>query len=234
VNLLTIAVHVVLYGLLAAASALAITSVVAVLRTSRGRVNGTAFAIGFVSAQLAVTVLALGIGLQSVPKHGQSHQLFESTLRVLVGIGLLVAAWQVRHPHPHPPRRRQSRFAARGDAALTRLRSLHPGAMLGAGGLLGIGGPKRLTLAILAAATIAAGSLSTTTEYSFVAVYVTIATMLVWVPVMLTLVFGGQAAEWTAAAQAWWRTHRSTAIFVPLVVLGGYFLGVGIAGFATN
>jgi hypothetical protein len=58
--------------------------------------------------------------------------------------------------------------------------------------------------------------------------------MLVWVPVMLTLVFGGQAAEWTAAAQAWWRTHRSTAIFVPLVVLGGYFLGVGIAGFATN
>jgi hypothetical protein len=234
VNLLTIAVHVVLYGLLAGASALAITSVVAVLRTSRGRVNGTAFAVGFVSTQLVVTVVALGIGLQSVPQHGQSHQLFESTLRVLVGIALLAAAWQVRHAHARPPRRRQSRLAERRDAALTRLGSLRPGAMLGAGGLLGIGGPKRLTLALLAAATIAAGSLSTTTEYSFVAVYVAIATMLVWVPVMLTLGFGSQAAEWTAAAQAWWRTHRSTAVFVPLVVLGGYFLGVGIAGFATS
>jgi hypothetical protein len=234
VSLLTIAVHVVLYALLAGASALAITSVVAVLRTNHGRVNGTAFAVGFVSAQLAVTVLALGIGLQSVPQHGQSHQLFESTLQVLVGVGLLAAAWRVRHPHPHPPRRSDSRLTVRRDAALTRLGSLRPGAVLGAGGLLGIGGPKRLTLALLAAATIAAGSLSTTTEYSFVAVYVAIATILVWVPVTLTLAFGRQAAEWTAAAQAWWRAHRSAAIFVPLVVLGGYFLGAGIAGFATN
>ena len=171
-NLLTIAVHVLLYGLLAGASALAITSVVAVLRTSRGRVNGTAFGVGFVSAQLAVTLLALGIGLQSVPQHGESHQLFQSTLRVAVGVALLAAAGWIRHPRPHPPRRGDSKLVARRDAALVRLGTLRPGAMLGAGGLLGIGGPKRITLALLAAATIAAGSLSTTTEYSFVAIYV--------------------------------------------------------------
>jgi hypothetical protein len=234
VRIVTVAAHVVLYGVLAGASALAITSVVMVLRTGHGRVNGTAFAVGFVAAQLVVSWLALEVGTASVPQTGDAHQVFESTLEILVGLGLLAAAWQVRHAQQRPPRRRESKLIARRDAALERLGSFRPAAMVGAGGLLGVGGPKRLTLALLAAATIAAGGFSTPTEYSYVAVYVAIATVLVWVPVMLTLVFGSRAAEWTTTAQAWWRSHRSAATFFPLVVLGGYFVGAGIAGFATS
>jgi hypothetical protein len=230
VSALTVVAHVVLYALLAAASALAVTSVVVVLRTEQGRVNGAAFAIGFLAAQLVVLVLLLLIGTQAVPQRGRSHDAFVATLEILVGLGLLAAAWRVVHPQPprDPPRRLEAQLTARREAALAHLGSLRPGALLGTGALLGVGGPKRLTLAILAAATIAAGELATTTQVSLVAVYVAIATALVWIPVVLMLFFGHRAAEWTAAAQKWWARHRTRAIMVPLVLLAVYFLALGI------
>ena len=226
------AIHVVLYALLAAASALAITAVIVVLRTSRPRINGIAFAIGFVVGQLAVCVFALAIGIGTVPERDHAHDTFQAALEVLVGAGLLVGAWRVRYQRPRPDSlptgRIREEIATRRAAAVARLGSLRPGAMAGSGALLGIGGPKRLTLTLLAVATIATGGLATTTEVSLVAVYVAIATALVWVPLGLTLVFGGRAAEWTAAAHEWWTRHRTIAILVPLVVLGAYFVGVGI------
>ena len=228
------AAHVVLYALLAAASALAITAVIVVLRTNRARINGIAFTIGFVVGQSAVCVFALAIGIGTVPERDHTHDTFQAVLEVLVGAGLLVAAWRVRHPRPHPNPLRTGRIreevTTRRAAAVERLGSLRPSAMAGSGALLGIGGPKRLTLTLLAVATIATGGLATTTEVSLVAVYVAIATALVWVPLGLTLVFGPRAAEWTAAAQEWWATNRTIAILVPLVVLGAYFVGVGVAG----
>jgi hypothetical protein len=232
----TVLAHVILYGLIAGASALAITSVIVVLRTDRGRVNGLLFAVGFLVAQAVVCALALLIGTESVPQRGDSHHVFVAVLEILVAIGIFAAAWRLTHPRPprDPPRRLDAEIAARRTAALERLGSLRPGAVLGTGAALGVGGPKRLTLTLVAAATIAAGSLSAASEVSLVAVYVAIATALVWVPVMLTLVFGRRAAEWTAAGERWWAGHRTKAMFVPLVVLAVYFLVLGITTFAST
>jgi hypothetical protein len=222
-------IHVVLYGLLAGLSAVAATAVIVVLRTNHGRSNGLAFTIGFVVAQLAVCALALVIGIGTVPQRHRSHHRVEGVLELLLGAGLLVWAWRVRHPRPHleSSRRIRTELHARRDAAMVRLGGMGPGAMVGSGALL-CAGPKRLTLTFLAVATIATAGLATTTEVGLVGVYVAIATALVWVPVALTLVFGRRAAEWTAATQEWWETHRMVATFVPLVVLGVYFAAIGV------
>ena len=100
--------------------------------------------------------------------------------------------------------------------------------VVGAGALLGIGGPKRLVLTILATAGIATAQVSTTEETTLVVLYVLLATVLVWVPVLLAVVWGNRAGEWTATVQTWWKAHRATATFVPLVLFGAYFVVAGI------
>jgi hypothetical protein len=65
-------------------------------------------------------------------------------------------------------------------------------------------------------------------------VYVAVATILVWSPVMLTIAFGSRAGEWSATAHAWWRTRRSIVTFTVLTVFGVYLVVAGIVGLATS
>jgi hypothetical protein len=231
-----IVVHTVLYGLLAGASALAATAVLVVLRTGHTRLNGIAFAIGFLAAQLFVCVLALAFGTDNIPRNGSSHRVIEALIELALGVALLLAARKLHTP-PAPPRPRVPRphvakFAAQLDARrvamLDRIGSLHPPAILGTGALLGIGGPKRLVLTLLASAAIATAQVSRTGETTLVAVYVALATILVWVPVLLAVVWGDRAAEWTATAQRWWADRKATALIVPLLVVGAALVVNGI------
>jgi hypothetical protein len=228
-----ILLHTVLSGVLAGASALAAAAVVVVLRSEHSRLHGIAFAIGFLAAQALVCVLALWLGTDSLPQTGTAHDVAEAIVQILLGIALLVAASRVRHPHPQPVVPREpgplaQKLRARQTATLDRIGRLDTGPIVGAGALLGVGGPKRLLLTLLATATIAAAQVSRTGETSLVVVYVLLATALVWVPVLLAVVWGSRAGEWTATVQTWWKAHRAIATFVPLIVFGLYFLGAGI------
>jgi hypothetical protein len=227
--------HTVLYGLLAGASALAAAAVIVVLRTQRTRINGIAFAIGFLAAQFLLTVIALSFGSESIPDTDAAHQTVTAIVEIVLGIGLLVAAQRIRHPHTaarHAPGPLATKLRTRQAEVLERVGALRPGAVLGTGALLGIG-PKRLVLTMFAAAAIAASGASRTGETTLVALYVLLATALVWVPVVLALVWGARAAEWTAAAQRWWAEHRTMATFVPLVALGAYFVVIGVVDLAN-
>lgn len=225
--------HTVLFGILAGASALAAAAVVVVLRSEHSRLHGIAFAIGFLAAQALVCVLALWLGTDSVPRKGTAHAIAEALVQLLLGVALLVAALRVRRPHPQPivprePGPLAQKLRARQTAALDRIGALDTGPIVGAGALLGVGGPKRLLLTVLATAGIAAAQLSRTENASLVVVYVLLATVVVWVPVLLAVVWGNRAGEWTATVQAWWKAHGATATFVPLVLFGVYFLVAGI------
>lgn len=160
-------------------------------------------------------------------------------IQLLLGVALVTAALRLRTPRDSPARRQVPRpyivklnaeFEARRVVLLNRIGSLRPPAILGTGALLGIGGPKRLVLSILACAAIATAQVSLTGETTLVAVYVALATILVWVPVLLAVVWGDRAAEWTAKAQRWWADHKATALFVPLLVIGAALLVDGVVG----
>ena len=89
-----------------------------------------------------------------------------------------------------------------------------------AGAALGIGGPKRLGITILVAATVSASGWSDELRVTVAVAYVVVATVLVWVPVLLALVFGHRTAEWMENVQAWLVAHREPLTFYPLTVLG--------------
>ena len=89
--------------------------------------------------------------------------------------------------------------------------------------MLGIGGPKRLVITVLAATTVSTSGLGSEAKLVISAAYVLIATMLVSVPVMLFLVKGDQAGEWVDTARERFMKYRSELTFYSLVVFGGFF-----------
>jgi hypothetical protein len=236
-----IVLHTILYGVIAGASALAAAAAAVVLRSEHSRLHGIAFAIGLVATQLILCLLALELGIDALPDSRSAHHLIEGTLQVLLGVALLATAVRV-HRHPHveaePRIRREAgplaqKVRARQTAMLDRVGALDTGPVAGAGALLGVG-PKRLLLTMLAAATIATADVSFTGQTALVGIYVALATILVWAPVLLAVVWGRRAGDWTASAHTWFREHRATATFVPLLVFGVYFVVVGTVGLVTS
>ena len=208
--------RVLLFALVAATSPLALASVLVVLTGSRARLKGAALAIGFVGGQTAFFVLMLAIGARSSPD-GKNHPAVIDSIEIAFGIALLVTAAYVR--------RHRSDLAARGPSQRTaairsRLANLRPLTALGTGAALGIGGPKRIGVTIVVSAAIAAAGLHRAAAFGLSVLYIAVATVLVWVPVVLYVAFGQRATEWLENAQRWIGQHKTTLTFYPSAVLG--------------
>ena len=87
-------------------------------------------------------------------------------------------------------------------------------------GALGFGGPKRLSVTLVVAATISAAELPFDHEVGLVILYVLLASLLVWLPVVLFIVFGNRATDWMNRAQEWVYAHEQPLTFYPTLVLG--------------
>ncbi|MFI5054065.1 MAG: GAP family protein, partial [Acidimicrobiia bacterium] len=145
------------------------------------------------------------------------------------GVALLVAAARargVREPELHPTEPRGT--GPRTKALLNRLMGLRPVEASGAGALLGMGGPKRLVISVLAAATISTSGLHSQGKLVFSAFYVVIATVLVWAPVLLYVIAGERAGEWMVRGREWLTSYRQPLTFWLLVVFGLFFVVDGV------
>ena len=88
-----------------------------------------------------------------------------------------------------------------------------------AGFLLGIGGPKRLVLTCLAAATIVTAGLGDADQTALVVVYVTLATALVWGPLILFLFIGKRVIALMEGAQGEVARRQPQVTFYALLIL---------------
>ncbi len=208
--------NILLFALVSASSPLALGATLAVLTHGRGRINGLAFAIGFIAGQVACLLLAYWLGAFSVP--GGDHPALIATFLILFGAGLLVMAVYVRRHRNDPVRVRDPN--SRMDALRARLGRLRPLSALAVGTVLGIGGPKRITVTLLASATIASAGLSHASAGGLAIIYVAVATCLVWLPVLLYVAWGQRAADWLLRAQHWMGIHKTPLTFYPSAVLG--------------
>ena len=130
------------------------------------------------------------------------------SIEIVFGIALLLTAVYVR--------RHRSEIASRGPsprtaAIRTRLANLRPLTALGTGAVLGIGGPKRIGVTIVVSAAIAAAGLESAEALALAVLYVAVATVLVWVPVLLYLAFGSRATEWLERRTGLDRTTQGAA-----------------------
>jgi hypothetical protein len=205
--------------------------VLVVLTSGRGRLNGTAFAIGFVAGQATICLLAVTIGNWSQLARTERHEGLQSTLEIAFGLALLVAAAYFRHHRTNP--REPAAPSQRARAVRERLSALRPTTALGTGAALGIGGPKRLGVTLVVTTTITAAGGGALQEFALATGYVLVGTVLVWLPVLLYIVFGDRGATWLTRGQDWIAAHRDPLTFYPSAVLGVVLLADGLIQLTT-
>lgn len=200
-----------------------------VLTSTRARLTGVALALGFVAGQAFFLVLVLVAGTAASPD-GQNHPVVSSVIEIAFGAALLcTAAYVRRHRGDRPEVRVPSR---RTEAFRARLANLRPPTALGTGFALGIGGPKRIGITLVVSAAIATAGVSGAAVVGLGVLYVSVATVLVWLPVLLYVVFGQRATDWLAERQAWIGQHKVPLTFFPSAVLGTILLVDGIVRLA--
>jgi hypothetical protein len=219
---LSAAVHLIPYAVLATLSPLGFAATITVMRS--GRLKAIGFALGVVLGQLLACAVLVAVGAIATPDRSQSHQTVEGLLEIGLAIVLLSYA-SVVHRRPETARRPST---GRSKAALERLQRVHVVTASVVGLLFGIGGPKRLVLTALAAASIAASGITGSNEAALVVWYGLLATVLVWLPVLGYLLLGNRAVAMLDAAVAWLARHRRPATVYLLVVVGVALLVNGV------
>jgi hypothetical protein len=212
--------RILVYGLLAAASPLALAATLVVLKSRRARLNGFIFAAAFLLGGAAVMAIVITLGSVATPSEG-SRDTVAQVLELALGVLLLAASWRMWHGLPPRDPGRSGRTAA----LLARLSGLTPSVALGMGTVLGIGGPKRLTITIVAATTISAAELTDGQEVGVSVVYVIVAGVLVWIPVAVYLVAGSRSRAWMASAEEWLTANQRPVTTVSLLVFGAILVG---------
>ncbi len=221
--------QIVLYAVLAGLSPLAFAAALATVHA--GRPKALAFGVGFVGAQLATCGLLIALDREAVGSGRSRHSGLQIVLDFVVAVLLVIAAGTVRR---RPVTAHQGNQSERTRRILERLTRLRVGTTLAAGIVLGIGVPKRLLLSALAMTTISTSGLHATGETTLVAVYVVIATALVWAPVILFVFLGERAVAVMKRAQAE-VTRRQPGIAVyALLGLAALFLIEGTGSLLTR
>jgi hypothetical protein len=211
------AVQLVPYAVIAALSPLGVAATLVVMRG--GRLKALAFAVGMLIGQLIACSALVAVGAIALPDRATSHNTFDGVLAAIFGIAMLVLAVTIRRR----PALAERGTSSRSKEALDRLGRVHAVTASGVGLLLGFGGPKRLVVTSIAAASIAASGITGSGQKALIAWYALIATVVVWAPVLAYLAFGDRAtAELDAGLK--WVAHRSRPVTVGALVIVGLAL----------
>jgi hypothetical protein len=211
----SVAVALVPYALLATLSPLGFAATLTVMRT--GRLAALGFGLGVVLGQALACAALVALGAVARPNRSVAHPTFVRVLELVLGVLLLMLAAIVQR---RPETVQRDPPPGRSQAVLDRLGRVHALTAASVGFLLGIGGPKRLVLTALAAATISASGLSNSDHVVLVCWYALLATLLVWLPVLAYLLLGSWAVDRLDAFLGWFGRHRRPATVWTLVAAG--------------
>lgn len=212
------------YALLAAASPTTLLATLVVLGTERGRLNGIVFGAGFILGQAIGVGVPLFVGVAVTSKTSQNGTV-TAGLELALGVLMVLGAYRLRRPKRDRPMRGESRAAA----VLSRLEHVDPKSAFTLGIPLGIG-VKRLVLSILAASTIALSASGQLGELQQGATYIVIASVPVWLPVMVYFVVGARADDWVRISKAWLLANQREVTFYLALGFGLLFVVGGIVG----
>ena len=220
-----LALRTLLFAVVAATSPFALASVIAVITSTRGRIKGAAFAIGFVTGQAAFFLLALSLGALTFGNR-ENHPTLIAVLIIAFGIALLLTAVWVRRHQIEAVRARSPN--PRTESLRPRLAGLRPLSALAAGAVLGVGGPKRLSLAVAVTAMINESGVGDAEAFRLAVLYVGASTLLVWAAALISILWGRRVTEWLTSAQRWIVQHREPLTFYPSAVLGSALVIDGV------
>lgn len=214
------AAQVLLYAVAAAASPFVLVATLAIIGSGRGRVNGAVFMVGFILGQSLAFLVAYLVGGSIAHHHSAGNVI--ACLELVAGGALIVVAW--RQLGPGIP---QAGESSKTDALVARLSRIPPALTFGIGFPLGIGS-KRLALTVLAAVSLARADFAPAANVTLWVLFVLVATIVVWVPVTLYLIFGRRADELVLRTRTWIAAHEQRLTVICLVAIGVLFIVDGI------
>jgi threonine/homoserine/homoserine lactone efflux protein len=205
-----------------AISPVPIIAVILMLFSARAKVNGSAFAVGWVIGIAAVTAVALLIGSASDASTSSSASDTVSWIKLVLGVLLLLAALrQLRSRPTGGEEPAMPKWMAGIDAFRT-------GKAFGLGALLSSINPKNLALGLSAGASIAQAGLSTGQKWGTALIFVAISSLTVAIPVVYYLLGGEGAARTLDSCKAWLQQNNATVMAVLFVVFGFVLIGQAI------
>jgi threonine/homoserine/homoserine lactone efflux protein len=218
-------------GLLPFAAAVAlspipIVAIVLVLDSARARVNGPAFALGWVLGLAVVSTLVVVVAGDASDPDSTSAT---GVNWVLLAIGLLfiwLAAkqWRKRPEHGETPEM---------PAWMATIDTIAPVRAAALGVALSALNPKNLALTVAAAASIAEAGLDDTDTVIAVAVFVVLGSVTVAGAVVAYLVAPRQVAGPLARVRQFMTDNNATIMMVILLLLGLKVLGDALAGLGS-
>lgn len=205
-----------------AISPLPIVAVILMLATPRGRVNGPAFAAGWVVGLIVVCVLVVVLAGGADEDGGTRTGV--DWLKLLLGIFLGYVAWQQWQKRP------KEGEAPELPKWMAGLEDFDPTRSAAVGAALAAVNPKNLALTLAGAATIAQGGLNAAGDTVAILVFVVIASTTIVTPVVVYMVMGDRAADLLEKLRTWMAGNNATIMTIVCVVLAAKLIGAGIGG----
>jgi len=207
-----------------AISPIPIIAIILMLGTPRARVNGPAFAFGWLAGLTIVGAVVLMLADGNSTSDSGGPATWRSVLVLVFGILFLLLAarfWRGRpKPGQEPPMPKWMQ-AIDGFAAAKAL---------GMGALLSGLNPKNLALTVAAATAIAQTDISGGEQVVALAVYVVLGSLTILAPVAIYFLMGARAKEILDGMKDFMAAHNAAIMTVLMLVLGAKLVGGGIAG----
>ena len=206
-----------------ALSPIPIVAIVLVLTSARGRVNGPAFAAGWLVGLTAVSVVVVALtGGASDPDSATATGVEWG--RAALGVVLLVMAARQWRKRPAPGEEAEMPGWMASLAELSALKAV------GLGLLVSAANPKNLLLTAAAAAAIAQAGLDAGEETVAIVVFVALSSVTVVGAVLVSLVAGRRADPALASLREFMARNSATIMMVVLLLLGLKVLGDALGG----
>jgi threonine/homoserine/homoserine lactone efflux protein len=205
-----------------ALSPLPIVAVILMLATPKGRVNGPAFAAGWVLGLVVVSVLVVWLAGGADSDGGTRTGV--DWLKLLLGLVLVAVAWKQWQKRPAP-----------GEAPtlphwMETLQDFDAERSFAVGAALAAVNPKNLALTLAGAGTIAQAGLSVGGDTVAILAFVVIASVTIVAPVVAYLALGDTAAHALESLRTWMAANNATIMTVVCVILAAKLVGAGLGG----
>jgi hypothetical protein len=210
-----------------AISPLPIVAVVLMLVTPRGKVNASAFVVGWWVGLGIVGAIILAIAGAADATDSSGPATWVDVLFLVLGLFLILLAVKQWRGRPHGG---DEAPTPKWMGALDRFTPVKAGV---AGVVLSALNPKNLLLTIAGCAAISQTGISTGRQVGAYVVFVAIASIGVAAPVVIAFAMGDRSRTILDGLKSWLAGHNAVIMAVLLLIIGVKLIGNAISGFSS-
>lgn len=206
-----------------AISPVPIIAVVLMLTTSRARVNGPAFILGWLLGLGVIGAIVLAIADPAKASNSGAPATWVSWLKIVLGILLLLVAVRQFRGRPHDEEQ------AAMPKWMGAIDNFKPPAALGTGALLAGANPKNLLLAVGGAVAIAQTGIDGAQQAIAYLIFAVIATIGIGAPVGIYFALGQRSQDILGRLKYWMAQHNAVIMSVLCLIIGAKLIGDAIS-----